>query len=144
MSSVDKILLWCHLAAVIFFLGPLTVATMATPRFIRSGDVPVLRYLSRTTRLFSIGSLLVLLFGLGIAHKNLGKPWLTISMTLFIVGLVLLLFIVEPDQRKAIAKLERGESADVHRGRIVAMSSTVGLIWLIVLALMIWHPGSVP
>jgi hypothetical protein len=64
-------------------------------------------------------------------------------MTLFVVGLILLLVIVEPDQRKAITKLENSESAEVHRGRIVAISSAVALIWLVVLALMVWRPGGV-
>jgi hypothetical protein len=143
MSGVDKLLLWFHIASVMFLLGPLTIATTTTPRYIRAGDVAVLRHLNRTTRIFAIGSLLVLLFGLGIAHKNLSKPWLTVSMTLFVVGLVLLLVIVEPDQRKAITKLENSESAEVHRGRIVAISSAVALIWLVVLALMVWRPGGV-
>src|SRR5665213_1557540 len=100
MSNADKILLWCHIAAVMFALGPLTIATASTPRYIRSGEVAVLRHLHRTTRIFGSGSVLVLLFGLGLAHKNISKPWLTVSMTLFVVGLLLLLFFVEPDQRK--------------------------------------------
>jgi uncharacterized membrane protein len=52
-------------------------------------------------------------------------------------------FVVVPDQRKAIAALEAGESADVQRGRIVAISSIVALLWLVVLALMVWRPGAV-
>ena len=62
---------------------------------------------------------------------------------LFVVGFILLLIVVEPDQRKAIAKLEHGDDADVHRGRIVAVSSTVALFWLVVLVLIVWHPGAV-
>jgi hypothetical protein len=143
MSSSDKILLWCHIAAVMFLLGPLTIATTTTPRYIRNKDLAVLRYLHRTARIFGFGSVLVLLFGLGIAHKNISKPWLTISMTLFIIGLAMLLFVVEPDTRKAITAIEAGESADVQRGRIVAISSIVAVLWLVVLALMVWHPGSV-
>jgi len=30
---------------------------------------------------------------------------------------------------------------DPQLGRIVALSSTVGVIWLVVLALMVWQPG---
>ncbi len=143
MSSADKILLWCHIAAAMFLLGPLTIAATTTPRYIRSNDVAVLRYLNRTTRIFGYGSILVLLFGLGLAHKNISKPWLTISMTLFIIGLAMIVFVVEPDQRKAITALEATQSADVYRGRIVAISSIVALIWLVVLVLMVWRPGAV-
>lgn len=143
MSGGDKVLLWLHIAAVMFLLGPLTIATTTTPRYIRSGDVAVLRHLHRTTRIFGVGSLLVLLFGAALGRNQLDKPWLTASMTLFIVA-VILLVIVERDQRKTIAKLELNdstESTEAHRGRIVALSSTVGVIWLVVLALMIWRPG---
>ena len=144
MSGGDKVLLWLHVAAVMFLLGPLTIATTTTPRYIRSGEVSVLRHLHRTTRVFGLGSLLVFAFGAALGRDQLDKPWLTASMTLFIVA-VILLVIVERDQRKTIAKLETSdstESTEAHRGRIVALSSTVGVIWLVVLALMIWRPGS--
>jgi len=144
MSGGDKVLLWLHVAAVMFLLGPLTIATTTTPRYIRSGDVSVLRHLHRTTRIFGLGSLLVFVFGAALGRDHLDKPWLTASMTLFIVA-VILLVIVERDQRKAIGKLEANDSAEsteAHRGRIVALSSTVGVIWLVVLALMVWQPGS--
>jgi K+-transporting ATPase A subunit len=124
-----------------FLLGPLTIATTTTPRYIRTGDVAVVRHLHRTTRIFGLGSLLVFVFGAALGRDHLDKPWLTASMTLFIVAIILLV-IVERDQRKSISKLEANESTDVHLGRIVALSSTVGVIWLVVLALMVWRPGS--
>ncbi len=143
MSGGDKVLLWLHVAAVMFLLGPLTIATTTTPRYIRSGDVAVLRHLHRTTRIFGLGSLLVFIFGAALGRDHLDKPWLTASMTLFVVAIILLV-IVERDQRKSIPKLEANaapETTEVHRGRIVALSSTVGVIWLVVLALMVWQPG---
>jgi hypothetical protein len=141
MSGGDKVLLWLHIAAVMFLLGPLTIATTTSPRYIRTGDVAVLRHLHRTTRIFGLGSLLVFVFGAALGRDHLDKPWLTASMTLFIVAIILLV-IVERDQRKSISKLETTESTDVHHGRIVALSSTVGVIWLVVLALMVWRPGN--
>jgi hypothetical protein len=141
MSGGDKVLLWLHIAAVMFLLGPLTIATTTTPRYVRAGDVAVLRHLHRTTRVFGLGSLLVFIFGAALGRDHLDKPWLTASMTLFIVAMILLV-IVERDQRKSISKLEANESTDVNLGRIGALSSTVGVIWLIVLALMVWRPGS--
>jgi uncharacterized membrane protein len=143
MSSADKILLWCHIAAVMLLLGPLAIATTTTPRYIRNKDVAVVRYLNRSTRIFGYSSILVLIFGLGIAHRNISKPWLSVSMTLFVIGLAMVVFVVEPDQRKAVAALDSGADADVQRGRIVAISSIVAVIWLVVLALMVWQPGAV-
>lgn len=143
MSGLDKFLLWFHIAAAVFLLGPLTIATMSTPRYIRARDTAVLRYLNRTTRLFALGSsLLVLGFGIAVGRDDLSKPWLTVSMTLFIVAMIMIFAVVEPDQRRAIAKLDAGDSADVHNGRIVALSSIVSAVWLVLLVLMVWHPGS--
>jgi len=142
MSAGDRVLLWFHLAAVMFLLGPLTIAMMSTARYIRAEDVAVLRYLHRMTRMFGFASILVLAFGVGVGHDDLSKPWLTVSMTLFIVGLILALVIVAPDQHRAITKLEARESAEVHRGRIVAVSGAATLLWIVVLILMVWRPGT--
>ncbi|MDL4772292.1 hypothetical protein [Actinomadura xylanilytica] len=105
MSSSDRLLLILHIGFAIFTLGPLTAATMATPRFIRNQNLVVVRYLNRTTRIYGIGTLGIFLFGLFLASGDFAKPWLSASMTLFIVALVLLL-IVERDQRKAAHLLE--------------------------------------
>lgn len=112
MGFVDKLLLWLHLAFVIFAIGPVTVMTSITPRYIRSGDVPVLRFLNRTTRIFGLLTIGVLLFGAVLGREQLGKAWLTVSMTLFIVAFVLLFALVERDQRTAIHKLTAKQAVD--------------------------------
>ncbi|MEV5576255.1 hypothetical protein AB0L06_40010 [Spirillospora sp. NPDC052269] len=161
MSSSDRLLLTLHIGSAIFALGPLTAATMSTPRYIRKRDVAIVRYLNRTTTIYAFGSLAIFLFGLILARGDLAKVWLSASMTLFIVALVLL-FLVERDQRKAIGLLEAaaagapaaseaeekakgkgkgtsGEVAAVERGRIAALSGLIALIWIVILILMVWH-----
>ncbi len=107
MSFTDRLVLWLHVAFVIFAIGPVTIATLSSPRYIRTRNVGVLRYLLRTTRIFGVASLGVLLFGMIAASQlhELGKAWVVVSMTLFVVALVLLLLIAR-DQRRAIHKLE--------------------------------------
>ncbi len=107
MSFTDRLLLWLHIGFVIFAIGPVTIATMSTPRYIRARNVGVLRYLSRMTRIFGAASLGVLLFGIiaGQSLRDMTKTWVTASMTLFVVALVLLLLIMR-DQRKAIIAVE--------------------------------------
>src|SRR5881394_2890648 len=61
MSGAHRLLLILHIGFAIFTLGPLTAATMATPRYIRRGDVAVLRYLRRSTQLYGLLSLGVIL-----------------------------------------------------------------------------------
>jgi Ca2+/Na+ antiporter len=111
MSFADRFVLWLHIGFAIFTIGPVTVAIMSTPRYIRQRNLVILRYLYRITRLFAILSLGVLIAGLILAHlkHDFSKPWLTVSMTLFVVSLVLLVLIVR-DQHRAIATLEDAEA----------------------------------
>jgi len=107
MSSVDRLVLWLHVAFVIFTIGPVTIAIMSSPRAIRTRNIGVLRYLTLMTRVFGAASLGVLVLGivLGQSLKELSKAWLTVSMTLYVVALVLLVLIMR-DQRRAITALE--------------------------------------
>ncbi|MFG2085629.1 MULTISPECIES: hypothetical protein [unclassified Spirillospora] len=105
MSTSDHLLLFFHIGFAIFTLGPLTAATMSTPRYIRKRNVVVVRYLHRVTQIYGVATLGIFLFGLLLAQGDLAEVWLSASMTLFIVALVLLL-IVERDQRKAAHLLE--------------------------------------
>ncbi len=107
MSFSQHLVLWLHVAFVIFTIGPVTLAIMSTPRYIRKRDIRVLRYLTRMTFIFGIGSLGVLLAGLGLATmiSKAGKPWIIVSATLFVVA-ILLLGLIYRDQRRAIKALE--------------------------------------
>ncbi len=203
MSFTDQLVLWLHLGFAIFTVGPLALAISSAPRYIRRREVVILRYLTRMTVVFTIGSLFVLVFGvvLGQLKHDFSHPWLTAAMTLFIVAIVLLVLIIR-DERSAIKALapegvllaqpavagtdqaqadaagaagmrgavagaagsEGGSSggpgaddnvapqpaaggatlaahiASVERGRIAAMGGVVNLIWLVILALMVWRP----
>ncbi|WP_031163263.1 hypothetical protein [Streptosporangium roseum] len=137
---MTDLLLWLHIGFAIFALGPVTAATMSTPRFIRAKDVNVLRYLHKTTRVYAIAAIGVFLFGLLLGREYLGKPYLSISMTLFIVAAVLLV-IVDRDQITAIRVLGNenpDDDAKVQTGRIAALSGIMTLIWLVILVLMVW------
>ena len=107
MSFTDRLVIWLHVAFVVFSIGPVSIAILATPRYIRHRNVPVLRYLLRTTRIFGAASLGVLVFGIVAAQqlKKLSTSWITAAMTLFVVSLVLLVIIMR-DQRKAVIALE--------------------------------------
>jgi Ca2+/Na+ antiporter len=119
MSFADHAVLWLHLVAAIFTIGPGTAAIMSTPRYIRRQNTILVGYLYRTTRIYSIAALLTLIFGAvlaGMTHKF--SQW-SVSLTLFVVAFVLLILIIR-DQRTALTALttaddtvaaERGEVA---------------------------------
>jgi hypothetical protein len=185
MSFTDRLVLWLHVAFALLTIGPLIVATMSTPRYVRARNVPVLRYLTRVTTVYSVISLGVLILGIVLAQmrNDFSHPWLSVSMTLFVVSLPLLVLVIR-DQRRAIgtlgaaaktevaggaeAGLPTGQAAgeppgsgeapgpgpaalrrdlglaaclaSVERGRIASMAGLASLIWLVILALMIWQP----
>jgi hypothetical protein len=113
MSFTDRLVLWLHIAFAIFALGPVTVAIVSTPRYIRARNQTVVGYLYRTTRIYALLSLGVLIFGIVLAQikKDFSHPWLTVSLTLFIVALVLLVLIMR-DQHRAISALQLAAAAE--------------------------------
>jgi len=85
---------------------------MSTPRFIRKQNPIIVGFLLRTTRIYSVGTLLTLVFGVilaGMTHK-FSQWWISVSLTLFVVAFVLLVLIMR-DQRKALAALHRAAAA---------------------------------
>src|ERR1700730_3072102 len=109
MSFAHHAILWLHVTAAVFTIGPGTAAIMSTPRFIRKRNPVIVGYLFRTTRIYSFGTLLTLVFGLiltGMTHK-FSQWWISVSLTLFVVAFVLLLLILR-DQRRAITALDAG------------------------------------
>ena len=112
-SFPDRLMIWLHVAFVIFTIGPVTIATLSSPRYIRTRNVAVLRYMLRTTRIFGFASLGVLAFGIaaGQALHKLSAPWITTAMTLFAVAFVLLVLIMR-DQRRAVVALETASESE--------------------------------
>lgn len=128
MSFSQHLVLWLHVAFVIFTIGPATLAIMSTPRYIRQRDLRVLRYLSRMTTVFAIGTIAVLIAGMALAsmmHKA-GKPWIIISATLFLVTLVLLV-LVSRDQRHAIKTIETATSTAASAAGVTDAEVTTAL-----------------
>jgi hypothetical protein len=106
MSFADHAVLWLHLVAAIFTIGPGTAAIMSTPRYIRRQNTVLVGYLYRTTRIYSLAALLTLIFGAvlaGMEHK-FNQWWIVVSLTLFVVAFVLLMLIIR-DQRTALTAL---------------------------------------
>ncbi|MGH3209306.1 MAG: DUF2269 family protein [Trebonia sp.] len=114
MSFSDHVILWLHITAAVFTIGPGTAAIMSTPRYIRKHNPVVVGYLFRTTRIYSFAALLTLIFGLvltGMTHK-FSQWWVSASLTLFVVAFVLLMIILR-DQRRALTALDAAAGAAV-------------------------------
>jgi hypothetical protein len=124
MSFADHAVLWLHLAAAIFTIGPGTAAIMSTPRYIRRQNTVLVGYLYRTTRIYSLAALLTLIFGAALAgqtHK-FGQWWIVVSLTLFVVAFVLLMLIIR-DQRTALTALTTADDTVAASGSDTVRSS---------------------
>ena len=125
MSFADHAVLWLHLVAAIFTIGPGTAAIMSTPRYIRRQNTVLVGYLYRTTRIYSLAALLTLVFGAvlaGMEHK-FSQWWIVVSLTLFVVAFVLLMLIIR-DQRTALTALTTADDTVVaERSEVAARSS---------------------
>ncbi len=124
LTFPENAVLWLHIAAAIFTIGPGTAAIMATPRYIRDKNTVLVGYLLRTTRIYSFAALLVLVFGvvLAIQEHKISQWWISVSLTLFVVAVVLLLLIMR-DQRRAVSALVQSEEVAAATGAIVGVSS---------------------
>jgi hypothetical protein len=124
MSFADHAVLWLHLVAAIFTIGPGTAAIMSTPRYIRRQNTVLVGYLYRTTRIYSIAALLTLIFGAvlaGMTHK-FSQWWISVSLTLFVVAFVLLMLIIR-DQRTAMTALTTADDTVAAAGSDTVRSS---------------------
>jgi hypothetical protein len=138
---------WLHIAAAIFLIGPLTVAMSAAPRAVKAGTegLPLLRWFHRTTRYYGLGTLLVLALGLLLVpiddDVSMKDGWLSASMAMFVVAFLLVLFSAR-EQGRAVTAIEAGNDAAVEAGRMSAVAGFAALLWVAILLLMVWQPGS--
>lgn len=106
LTFPQHLVLWLHVAFVAFTIGPVTLAILSTPRYIRQRDARIVRYLSRITFIFMLASLGVLIAGIFLAQmlSEASKWWVIVSATLFVVAVALLVLIIR-DQRHALKAL---------------------------------------
>lgn len=125
MTFGDHVILWLHITAAVFTIGPGTAAIMSTPRYIRKRNTVVVGYLFRTTRIYSFAALLTLVFGLvltGMTHR-FSQWWISVSLTLFVVAFVLLMLVLR-DQRKALTALDAAAVAAAPAGITTSGAAT--------------------
>jgi uncharacterized membrane protein len=136
-----------HVAGAVFLVGPMAILPMTGMRALRAGDARQVSALARSTFVFSLMSLLVVVFGFGVMgladekfNLSIGTPWILWSLILYAVALVLNLLVVVPAMRTAAEGLEHGEAARTGYGRIAGASGVATLLLVAVVVLMVWKP----
>ena len=139
-----------HLITVVAVIGPLLVAAPLAARAARAGRVEALRDHTRTTRVYSLASVVVVVLGSALVglgdvgdQWSYGQAWVGASYLLWLVAVVLLLVVVVPAQTTAAERLDAGEG-DVGSlaQRISAAGGVAALSLTAVIVLMVFKPGA--
>ena len=103
-------------------------------------------------RIYAIGSLLVVV--LGFALMSLTSPytkqpsgeftdlWIWLSVLLWVVAVALTMTVIVPALDRATAAIGSGESVEALTGRVAAAGGVVGLVFVAIVFLMVYQPGS--
>ncbi|MCX8561612.1 hypothetical protein OS122_12040 [Mycolicibacterium mucogenicum] len=145
---MQAFLLSVHVVAGILFVGPIAVATSLFPRYVpvdgpsasNERSVGIARLLHRITRVYGLLAIAVPVIGLALAgvQGRSTEVWIIVAMVLTAGAGGLLAVQIAPRQRQALAA-PGGES----ELRTLAMVTGIfNLLWVIVVVLMVVHPGS--
>jgi uncharacterized membrane protein len=136
-----------HVVSAVFLVGPMAILPMTGLRALRAADGRQVDTLARSTYIFSLLSLLVVVFGFGAMsladrrfNLSIGTPWILISLILYAIALLLDLFLVVPAMRAAAEGLRGGSGPGSGYGRIAGGSGVVALLLVAVVVLMVWKP----
>lgn len=154
-----------HLIAVVLTVGPITVAASLFPATLRSarrsavvgagapggGDGapdaspgPVAALLHRICRVYGVLGLAVPAFGIVTAVRLgvLTEAWVLTSTALTVAAGLLLALVIVPGQRQALAGPAGTPAGDATASRLAGATGAFSLLWVAVLALMVYRPGS--
>lgn len=148
-SGGYAVVLALHLLSVAFLVGPAAVAGVTSARHARAGHAQALRDASRTTRTYTMGTLLTVLLGMAMiglgdvgGQWELSQLWVSASLALWIVASAVTLGLVVPMQNKAVTAIEAGGDGGALAGRIAAGAGLAMLAWTAIVVLMVVKPGA--
>ena len=147
-SGTYAVVLVLHLITVAFVVGPLAVAPPLSARAARDGRLDAVRDHLRTTRVYSLASIVTVLLGsamIGLGDVgdqwSMGQLWVSASYALWLVAVALLLAVVVPAQTAAADAISRGADGGSYAGRISAAGGVAALALTAVIVLMVLKPG---
>jgi uncharacterized membrane protein len=149
---VFKLLLFLHLLAAVFAIGPLVGAATSASRALRTPDAGAAASAARTLKVYSFGSIAVVVLGLGLMSAkapwdssehvaDFGDTWIWLSLLLWIIAMGITLRGLEPILRRAAAEITSGQPVATLTGRVAALGGVVALIYAGIVALMVFQPG---
>lgn len=140
-----------HVVAAVFIVGPMAILPMTGMRAIRAGQGQQVGVLARSTFVFSLLSLVVVVFGFGILPfskygTTVTTPWVLASLIIYVIALGLSVLGVVPAMRSAAEALTGapagGAAADTKGAysRVAMLSGIASLLLVAIVVLMTWKP----
>jgi hypothetical protein len=162
---VLKFLLALHLVLAVFVVGPLVWAATTAGRGVRRGDGTATAASARVLRVYAYASALVVIVGMALmsqkpksvtAHRGhvdylLVRPshlaefsdtWIWLSLVLWAVAVAITLAVIVPTLNRVTKLIEAQDSVVTLTARVAAAGGLVGLIFLVIVVLMAYKPGS--
>jgi uncharacterized membrane protein len=149
---VFKLLLFLHLLAAIFAVGPLVGSATTASRALRRSDAAAAVSAARMVRLYSYVSVVVVILGMGLMSQTapwdktqdvgeFGDTWIWLSLLLWVCATALSLGLLAPSLTRAAGEIGGTGSAQSLVGRVAAVGGVIGLIYAGIVLLMVYQPG---
>jgi uncharacterized membrane protein len=139
----------------VFIIGPMAILPMSGLRAFRADNPSEVATLAKSTRDFSLLSLVVVVLGFGVVgvsdsadHFSCTTPWILTWVIVYSLALLLSLFQVVPAMGRASVILNVSPSPPDASGTalnngyaaIAAVSGIVSILLVVVVVLMVWKP----
>jgi hypothetical protein len=139
-----------HLVFVVFAIGPLVHAATTAGRGVRRGDGAATAASARMLRIYGYVSVLAVIAGMALmSQKEDGEKlaefsdtWIWLSLSLWAIAVAITLGVIVPTLNKATKLIEAQDSVVTLTARVAASGGLVGLIFLVIVVLMAYKPGS--
>ena len=145
--DLRELLLTLHILFAIVVVGWLAMTGMLLPRAIREGNAGAVRFAHAAGAKLGPASIVVFLIGIWLVlrqkddHAEFEHTWVSISMLLFIVAVVIGSVFIGKAEKSALAKLDGGQPATAEASRIAMLGGINNLILLVIVFLMVAKPG---
>lgn len=147
-----KLLLFLHLLAAIFAVGPLVGAATTASRALRTSDASAATSAARAIRLYSYVSVVVVVLGMGLMSQkapwdtsqevaDLGDTWIWLSLLLWVCAMAVALAVLAPTLTRAAAVIGGTGSARGLVGRVAGAGGAIGVLYAAIVVLMVYQPG---
>ena len=144
MVTTRTLLLYLHIVVAFLTLGPLVLFDFVLPAVVRKGDLPAVRLIERISDFLGPATALILLFGIALVAQKDGfafsDRWIIAAIVIYVVLVVNGAVVLTGLGKKAVAKLEAGESAEAEAAKLRMFGAVNIVFFFVILWLMVAKP----